>query len=99
MPFRVGSRMAEPWTLAGRTFTSRLLLGTSRYPDPQTMLDAVEASGAEIVTVSIRRISLHNASGEGLLDILPPELTILPTEIQALGKTSSATPPTPQAEE
>lgn len=68
----------EPWILAGRAFGSRLLLGTSRYPDPQTMLDALEASGAEIITVSIRRIALHNPSGEGLLDILPRELTVLP---------------------
>ncbi|MBA2573075.1 MAG: thiazole synthase [Gemmatimonadetes bacterium] len=78
MPYRVDSQVGDGWTLAGRTFSSRLLLGTSRYPDPQTMLDAIQASGTEIVTVSIRRISLHNTSGEGLLDILPPELTILP---------------------
>lgn len=71
--------MPTPWTLAGRTFTSRLLLGTSRYPDPQTLLDAIDASGAEIVTVSIRRIELHSATGEGLLDLLDRErLTVLP---------------------
>ncbi len=71
--------MPTPWTLAGRTFTSRLLLGTSRYPDPQTLLDAIDASGSEIVTVSIRRIELHSATGEGLLDLLDRErLTVLP---------------------
>lgn len=71
--------MPDPWTLAGQTFTSRLLLGTSRYPDPQTLLDAIDASGTEIVTVSIRRISLHDTSGEGLLDLLPRDrVAILP---------------------
>lgn len=71
--------MEDRWTLAGRQFRSRLLLGTSRYPDPQTMLDAVDASGAEIVTVSIRRINLHDTSGEGILDILPRDrVAILP---------------------
>ena len=78
MRYRVDNCAVDPWTLAGRTFTSRLLLGTSRYPDPQTMLDAIEASGAEIVTVSIRRIALHNPSGEGVLDLLPDDLTLLP---------------------
>lgn len=68
----------QGWELAGRRFHSRLLLGTSRYPDPGTLLDAVEASGAEIVTVSVRRINLHDTSGEGLLDLLPPGLTLLP---------------------
>lgn len=69
--------MPDVWTLAGRTFTSRLLLGTSRYPDPQTLLNAIEASGTQIVTVSIRRISLHDASGEGLLDLLPRDRVAL----------------------
>lgn len=71
--------MDDRWTLAGRSFGSRLLLGTSRYPDPQTLLEAIDASGTEIVTVSIRRINLHDTSGEGMLDLLPRErVTILP---------------------
>ncbi|HET7322630.1 MAG TPA: thiazole synthase [Longimicrobiaceae bacterium] len=74
--------MAEPmtdhWTLGGRTFSSRLILGTARYPDPQAMLDAVAASGAEIVTLSIRRLNLADSSGESLLDLLPKHLTLLP---------------------
>jgi thiazole synthase len=68
----------DSWTLAGRSFSSRLLLGTARYPDTQRLLDAVEASGTEIVTVSIRRLDLHDTSGEGLLDLLPDRLTLLP---------------------
>jgi thiazole synthase len=71
--------MEERWTLGGREFGSRLLLGTARYPDPQTMLDAIAASGAEIVTVSIRRLNLADHSGEGVLDLLAGRrLTLLP---------------------
>src|SRR5690606_26233093 len=53
--------MPDPWTLYGRTFSSRFLIGTALYPSPQVMRDAILASGAEIVTVSLRR----QAPGEG----------------------------------
>lgn len=46
--------------LGGRRFNSRLLLGTSQYPSPELMLQALETSGTEIVTVSIRRLNLHS---------------------------------------
>ncbi|HEX5045428.1 MAG TPA: thiazole synthase [Candidatus Polarisedimenticolaceae bacterium] len=49
----------ETWTLAGRTLRSRLLLGTGRYPSRQTLLDALAASGCEMVTVAVRRVSLE----------------------------------------
>ena len=49
---------------------SRVLIGTSRYPSPQVMLDAVEASGAELVTVSIRRVNLRETEGESVLGLL-----------------------------
>lgn len=51
--------MSAPDTLciAGVTLTSRLFLGTARYPDHRVMADAVAASGAEIVTLSMRRLS------------------------------------------
>jgi thiazole synthase len=49
------------WTLAGKNFTSRLLLGTARYPSPDSLRDAVKQSGAEIVTVALRR----QAAGDG----------------------------------
>ncbi len=49
---------------------SRLLLGTSGYPSPQVMMDAVEASGSELVTVAIRRVNLEDRTGESFLDIL-----------------------------
>lgn len=43
------------WTLAGRTFNSRLLLGTARYPSPESLRQSIQKSGAEIVTVALRR--------------------------------------------
>jgi thiazole synthase len=64
--------------IAGRTFRSRLIVGTSRYPDPQTMLDAIEASGAEMVTVAVRRMSLTDGSKENLLSMLRGRWSVLP---------------------
>ena len=52
-------------TLYGATFTSRLLLGTAQYPSPECLKQAVEASGAEIVTVSLRRESARARTGQG----------------------------------
>jgi thiazole synthase len=63
--------------IAGKSFQSRLLIGTSRYPNQQVMLDALDASGAEIVTVSVRRVSLASG-GEGLFDLLRGKCTFLP---------------------
>lgn len=52
--------MQDAFTLGGKTFSSRLMVGTSQYPSPEIMFRAIEASGAEIVTVSIRRMDLRN---------------------------------------
>jgi thiazole synthase len=57
-------------TIAGRTFESRLILGTSKYPSPEIMLQALEASGAQIVTVAIRRINLADRQQESILQLL-----------------------------
>ena len=64
--------------IAGRAFTSRLIVGTSRYPDPQTMLEALEASGTELVTVSIRRVNLEDRSHESPIGLLKDKYAILP---------------------
>ncbi|MBP2315230.1 thiazole synthase [Azospirillum soli] len=56
-------------TIAGRTFRSRLFLGTAGYPNQQVMLDSLEASGTELATVAIRRISLDGYS-ESLVDVI-----------------------------
>ena len=54
------------------TLSSRLIMGTSRYPNPRVMLDALEASGTELVTVAIRRVNLQDTSGERFLELLKP---------------------------
>lgn len=66
-----------PLVIAGRTFRSRLFLGTARYPNQQVMLDALEASGAEVATVAIRRVSLDGTS-ETVFDLLQGRYFILP---------------------
>jgi thiazole synthase len=67
----------EPLSIAGETLRSRLLVGTAGYPNQQIMLDALAASGAEIVTASIRRIRLDGTS-ESLLDVLGDDYRFLP---------------------
>ena len=64
-------------TIAGKSFGSRLMIGTSRYPNQQVMLDAIAASGAEIVTVAVRRVSLESG-GEGLFEVLGDRYHLLP---------------------
>lgn len=59
----------DTWQAGSLTLTSRVLLGTSRYPSLQALLDSVEASGAEVVTVAVRRLDLADA-GASLLDAL-----------------------------
>ena len=65
-----GGAVADGLQIGPLTLRSRLLLGTSRYPNPQTMLDALEASGTELVTVSVRRVNLADQGEESLLGLL-----------------------------
>lgn len=71
------SPLKDPLTIADKTFTSRFLIGSSPFPNNQVMLDSIEASGAQIVTVAIRRIDL-SAGGETVLDLLEGDYHILP---------------------
>jgi thiazole synthase len=72
--------MNDPLVIAGKAYASRLLVGTGKYKDFEQTRAAIEASGAEIVTVAIRRTNIGQTPGEpNLLDVLPPErFTILP---------------------
>ncbi|HUG77153.1 MAG TPA: thiazole synthase [Burkholderiales bacterium] len=72
--------MSNPLVIAGRSYTSRLLVGTGKYRDFAQTRAAVEASGAQIVTVAIRRTNIGQTRGEpSLLDALPPsKFTYLP---------------------
>ncbi|WP_374244726.1 thiazole synthase [Zoogloea sp.] len=69
-----------PFTLGGQVFRSRLLVGTGKYRDFVQTRDAIDASGAEIVTVAIRRVNIgQDPSAPNLLDALDPERhTLLP---------------------
>jgi thiazole synthase len=62
-----------PFTIAGRTFGSRLMVGTGKYRDNRVMARAIEASGAEIVTVAVRRVDLDRTKEEGMLYHLSSE--------------------------
>jgi thiazole synthase len=74
------NQAADAWTLGRRSYSSRLLVGTGKYVDFDQTGEAIAASGAEIVTVAIRRTNIgQDASTPNLLDVLPPErYTILP---------------------
>lgn len=69
----------NPFQLGSRTFTSRLIVGTGKYSDNSVMKQALDASGAEVVTVAVRRERLFNDRGESLLDFIDTDrYTILP---------------------
>ncbi len=67
----------EPLVIAGRTFRSRLFLGTGKYPDFATMAAALEASGTEVVTVALRRVNLDERGQGSLLDFVDPAKYLL----------------------
>ena len=69
----------DTWTVAGRTFSSRLIVGTGKYKDYAVNAAAAEASGAEIVTVAVRRVNLTDPGQPVLTDFLDPKrYTYLP---------------------
>ena len=61
----------HPLIIAGRTFTSRLIVGTGKYKDGPETAAAIAVSGAEMVTVAVRRVNLDRTS-ESLLDFIDP---------------------------
>jgi thiazole synthase len=69
--------MDEPLVIAGRALRSRLLVGTGKYRDNEEMVAAIEASGAEVVTVAVRRVDLDRTREEGVLFHLDPERFLL----------------------
>lgn len=70
----------DSFSVAGREFSSRLLVGTGKYKDMDETRAAIDASGAEIITIAVRRTNIgQNADEPNILDILPPDrFTILP---------------------
>jgi thiazole synthase len=70
---------ADSWTVAGRTFASRLIVGTGKYKDFAQNAAALEASGAEIVTVAVRRVNVTDRGAPMLTDFIDPKkYTYLP---------------------
>jgi len=69
--------MDDQLRIAGREFGSRLITGTGKYPDFETMRDAVLASGCELVTVAVRRIDF-DSPGEDITAFLPESVMLLP---------------------
>ena len=68
-----------PFVIAGRTFRSRLIVGTGKYPSFAVMAQAHEASGADMVTVAVRRVNISDRSKESLLDYIDTQrMFILP---------------------
>lgn len=71
--------MADPLIIAGKSYQSRLLVGTGKYKDMAQTKAAIEASGAEIITVALRRMPLSSETAENLQTALPPnQYTYLP---------------------
>jgi len=69
----------DTWKIGTREFRSRFMLGTGKYRTFEEMRDSLEASGAEIITVALRRLDLSNPQQPGLLDFIDPQrYTILP---------------------
>src|ERR1700689_2815168 len=66
----VEKHMADQLTIAGRTFNSRLIVGTGKYRSFQEMQRAHQASGADMVTVAVRRVNLTDRTKESLLDFI-----------------------------
>ena len=71
-------KMGDPLVIAGRSFGSRLLLGTGKFPSPSVMKGALEASGTQIVTVALRRVDFADAGDDILGNLDTDRYLLLP---------------------
>jgi thiazole synthase len=79
MALETRERTDTPLVIGGKSFGSRLIVGTGKYATNQEMVDAIAASGAEMVTVAVRRVDLDRTKEEGVLYHLDPdEIFLLP---------------------
>lgn len=69
--------MNDMLTIANRTFSSRLMIGTGKFPSAAALRAAIEASGAEIITVALRRVDLTKPDDEGILSALDPKRQLI----------------------
>ncbi|HUF29840.1 MAG TPA: thiazole synthase [Gemmatimonadaceae bacterium] len=72
MATTISPTLDTPFEIAGREFRSRLMVGTGKYASAEQMMHAIEASGAEVVTVAVRRVDLDRGKDEGVLRHLDP---------------------------
>ncbi|WP_298433742.1 thiazole synthase [Geobacter sp.] len=73
------SNTTDKLVIAGREFSSRLMVGTGKYASNEQMVRAIEASGAEIITVAVRRVNITDRTKESLLDFIDTKkYTLLP---------------------
>jgi len=72
MTTAVAPLLDSPLVIDGREFRSRLMVGTGKYPSNDVMVRAIEASGAEVVTVAVRRVDLNRGNEDGILHHLEP---------------------------
>jgi thiazole synthase len=72
-PKEATPRVDKPFVIAGKTFKSRLIIGTGKYKSYEDNARALEASGAEIVTVAVRRVNLTDPSQPKLVDFIDPK--------------------------
>lgn len=68
----------KPLSISGKTYKSRLIVGTGKYKTLPLMREALESSGADMVTVAVRRVNLQDKSPESFWNHIPAEMTILP---------------------
>ena len=69
--------VADPFVLGDRTFTSRLIVGTGKYASFEETREAIERSGAEMVTVAVRRVNITDPNEENLLDFVDPQRYVI----------------------
>ena len=67
----------DPFIIAGRTFNSRLMIGTGKFPSTQALRDCIEGSRSEIITVALRRVDLDNPEEEGILSAIDPDKQLI----------------------
>ena len=67
----------DPFILAGRTFNSRLMIGTGKFPSNDALHQAIEASGADIITVALRRVDLSKQENQSILAAIDPNKQLI----------------------
>lgn len=74
----MSEKKSDTVVIAGRSYASRLIVGTGKYKTPEIMESALRASGAEMVTVAIRRVNLNDRGNDAFWNHIPPGMVILP---------------------